>query len=366
MLIVSAPGATPGTLQTKSAFGQADGCAPTKLLPAFLSLGQSSSVPAGWPAGLVIEVKDDCGQPMTSGAVVVSFSNGDLPVPLNSLKNGRWHGTWQNRNANFQQITLKADAQQFEPRIQGSREVSADLRAAQDPPLIETESVVSTASPAPHVPLAPGSLISIYGERLSEAEETAKAAPLPNTLGGAQVFMAGRELPLLYAGQKQINAIVPYGLETNTTHQILVRRGFTYSRPVPVNVAVAQPAIFANAITAVRRDGDEIKPFLVGAGNPAMTGDTLVVYCAGLGAVDPPISTGAMSPVTPPAATRELVRLRIGDRESRVTFAGLTPSFVGLYQVNAVVPEGVPRGTDVPLTIEIGGQTSPPAALAIR
>lgn len=178
--------------------------------------------------------------------------------------------------------------------------------------------------------------------------------------------MAGRELPLLYAGEKQINAIVPYGLETNTTHQVLVRRGFTYSRPVPVNVAVSQPAIFGKAITAVRRNGDEVKQFLVSATNPAMAGDTLVVYCGGLGAVDPPIGTGAMSPATPPAATREVVRLRIGDRESTVTFAGLAPSFVGLYQVNAVVPEGVPTGTDVPLTIEIGGQTSPPAALAIR
>jgi len=45
-----------------------------------------------------------------------------------------------------------------------------------------------------------------------------------------------------YSSPGQVNAIVPYDLNRNTTHQVLVRRAATYSRPVPVIVAPARPA----------------------------------------------------------------------------------------------------------------------------
>jgi uncharacterized protein (TIGR03437 family) len=47
-------------------------------------------------------------------------------------------------------------------------------------------------------------------------------------------------------------------------------------------------------------------------------------------------------------------------------FAGLTPDFVGLYQINATLQAGVAVGTDVPVVIEVSGQRSPAVPLAMR
>src|SRR5262249_8173942 len=154
-----------------------------------------------------VDVKDDCGKPLTTGGVVVSFSNGDPPVSMQSLKDGRWAGTWQSRSSRQAELVVKANAREPLQNLQGSREIKADLRAAQNPPVVGPESVVSAASPLPHVPISPGSMIAIYGERLAEREEVAQSLPLPDRLGETQVLMAGRPVPLLYAGQNQINAI---------------------------------------------------------------------------------------------------------------------------------------------------------------
>jgi uncharacterized protein (TIGR03437 family) len=44
----------------------------------------------------------------------------------------------------------------------------------------------------------------------------------------------------------------------------------------------------------------------------------------------------------------------------------LVAGFVGLYQVNTVVPEGAGAGDAVPLTLGVSGQQSPAAPLPIR
>jgi uncharacterized protein (TIGR03437 family) len=59
-------------------------------------------------------------------------------------------------------------------------------------------------------------------------------------------------------------------------------------------------------------------------------------------------------------------QLMIGGQSATISFAGLTPQFAGLYQVNAVVPSGTQTGASVPVTLTIDGQTSPPITIAIQ
>jgi adhesin/invasin len=59
-------------------------------------------------------------------------------------------------------------------------------------------------------------------------------------------------------------------------------------------------------------------------------------------------------------------QLMIGGQSAQVNFSGLTPGFAGLYQVNAVVPAGTETGANVPVTLAIAGQTSPPVTLSIQ
>jgi uncharacterized protein (TIGR03437 family) len=56
----------------------------------------------------------------------------------------------------------------------------------------------------------------------------------------------------------------------------------------------------------------------------------------------------------------------IGGVPARVTFSGLAPGFVGLYQVNVQVPPGAPAGDAITAQLEIGGVTSNAVTIAIR
>src|SRR5689334_3495713 len=100
-----------------------------------------------------------------------------------------------------------------------------------DPPIFTQGSIGSAAVTIGYQPLAPGGIISIYGYRLADGTLAASTLPLPTQLGNTQVLITGLLIPLLFVSQLQINAVVPFGLNINTTHQVLVQRGITYSDP---------------------------------------------------------------------------------------------------------------------------------------
>ena len=55
--------------------------------------------------------------------------------------------------------------------------------------------------------------------------------------------------------------------------------------------------------------------------------------------------------------------MTLGGTNLNVLYAGLVPGEVGVYQINAVVPGGVPQGLDIPLVINQGGSTT---SLSVR
>ncbi|HEV2690279.1 MAG TPA: hypothetical protein VGV35_17095 [Bryobacteraceae bacterium] len=360
--VISAPGASATVSPNGSPRSQTPSaaCTPSILTPSLSTLGDAFSVSAGWPVALAVSARDDCGNPHTSGSVTVNFSNGDPPLALVSLKDGSWQGTWQTRSNSLAAVALTVSAANPQLGISGTSTVGGSLGSPKDPPVFTQGSIGSAAVPIAYQPLAPGSIISIYGDRLADATLSAQTLPLPVTLGNAEVLIAGQQIPLIFVSQFQINAVIPFGLNFNTTHQVLVQRGNTYSQPAPIDVAAAQPNIFlANGygiLIAYRSDGTP--PFLVSKSAPAKAGDVLVIYCDGLGATDPAVPDGVGSPSTPPLAqTTSPVTVSVGGKNAQVLFAGLAPGFVGLYQVNAVLPDGVAPGTSVPVTLTVAGQT---------
>ena len=58
--------------------------------------------------------------------------------------------------------------------------------------------------------------------------------------------------------------------------------------------------------------------------------------------------------------------MQIGGADAHVEFAGLTPGFAGLFQVNVVVPQGAATGNAVPVSISVAGQTSNVVTMAIQ
>jgi uncharacterized protein (TIGR03437 family) len=105
---------------------------------------------------------------------------------------------------------------------------------------------------------------------------------------------------------------------------------------------------------------------LAAPGAPAAIGETVVIYCSGLGQVTPAVGAGTAAPGSPLARIVNPITLLIGGQSATVDFAGLTPGYSGLYQVNAIVPPGIASGDAVEVIIQIAGQSSPPVTMAIR
>jgi uncharacterized protein (TIGR03437 family) len=332
----------------------------------FTQLGANFSTVAAWPTPIAVIIVDDCGNFMTSGSVTASFSDGDPSLPLTSLDNGNWSATWQPRSSSSQ-VVITVDALEAAPPLAGTQSIGGSLQANPSTPSVNA--VVSAATYAQNQPLAPGAFASIYGVHLSGGPNAALALPLATQLGGTQVVLGGRPLPLQYAGNGQVNAIIPYDIPPNSTQQLIVTNGPALSVPLPVVVAPAQPAVFAQA------DGTgvvfDVKPGAtaqvpVDAQHPISAGDAIVIYCAGLGPVNPPVAAGAAAPSSPPAKTTNTVTVSIGGKSAQVFFSGLVGGLAGEYQVNAYVPKGIAPGNAVPLVITVAGFESAPVNVAVK
>ena len=343
-------------------------CTPTQLVPLISSLGDRFQVTAGLPLTLEAKIVDDCGVPVDTGSVGAYFA-GDPPDSLTDAGNGIWQGTWLPHLLAGGATGVNLHAASFAPPLSGSQSVTGTVIANPSIATITPGGVVSAASLAANAPLAPGSYISIFGSNLASGPSTA-TVPYPATLGGTRVILNGQALPLVYAAGGQINAVVPYDAPVNTSAQLIVQNGNTYSMPEQVTLAATQPAIFsqdssgsgAAVIVVVKTDG---RQFVATPSTPASAGDALVIYCTGLGAVDTVIAAGSPSP-TPPAHTLSQPAVTVGGQSASVFFSGLTPGFFGLYQVNAIMPAGVPTGSSVPVSLAIGGASSPTLTLAVQ
>jgi uncharacterized protein (TIGR03437 family) len=373
IVVSSLGGAARGGDSGASAFEpRAAGCTPSKLIPVMTQLGDGFKVAAGWPSPLEVTVVDDCGTFVTQGgSVITSFSTSDPPLALASLHDGRWSGTWQPRNTSSSQVTITAQAQQTAPPLSGSVQIGGTLQTNPLVPVVDAGGVVSAASNTIRQPLAPGSYITIYGKNLSQGFNVAPSLPLQTTLGGTQVILAGKALPLNFAGTGQINAIVPFDTPVNTVQQLIVQQNGTLSVPEPVVLSPAQPAIFTQdqsgtglgVIVGYKADGSG--SFLVDRTHPVSAGDVLVVYCTGLGPVDQVLTVGNAGPSLPLANAVTPVTATIGGQPATVLFAGLAPTLT-VYQMNLVVPTGVAPGTDVPIVITQAGLQSVPVTIAVK
>ncbi len=94
------------------------------------------------------------------------------------------------------------------------------------------------------------------------------------------------------------------------------------------------------------------------ASHPAKAGDTLVIYAIGLGPTTPSVETGQAAPLARLTATSTVnFGGSIGGVVVIPDYAGLAPSYSGLYQINVVVPPGLPKGV-VNLTFDFSDSVS--------
>ncbi|HEV2690299.1 MAG TPA: SMP-30/gluconolactonase/LRE family protein [Bryobacteraceae bacterium] len=224
-------------------------------------------------------------------------------------------------------------------------------------PAIFANGVVNAGSFTPQV--SSGALASIFGSNFAGLNASA-SLPLPLTLGGVSVTVNGRAAPLLFVSSGQINFQVPWETGTGSA-KVVVSNGVS-SNTATVAVLTAAPGLFT--LPGNRAIVQNIDFSLNGPNNPAKVGSTIVAYLTGSGPVNPPVATGGISPTSPLAVVTSSVGATIGPASAQVAFAGLTPGFIGLLQMNIVVPSSLAPG-DYPLTVSINGEASNSATISV-
>ncbi len=235
-------------------------------------------------------------------------------------------------------------------------------------PAIAAGGVVNAASNVMGQGLAPGSYISIYGSALADCVGIFSTAYLPVSLSSVFVSFSGGGISapghIYFVSPSQINVQIPWEFQGQSSVQMTVSMNYLYSNVYTLQLAQYSPGIFANSGNAAVVDANTAS--VVTAANPARRGDTLELYLNGLGPVSITPPSGEPTPSTQPLSyTGVQPTVTIGGVTAQVTFSGLAPGNVGLYQVNAVVAPNTPTGNQ-PLVVSIGGVQSPAANLPVQ
>jgi uncharacterized protein (TIGR03437 family) len=227
------------------------------------------------------------------------------------------------------------------------------------------------------LPVAPGSLVSIFGAYAGATPGAAAAAPYPFSLGGVSVTFNGFPAPLTLVvpgGQYPfINAQMPFEAlssdQGSASVDVVVTVKGTLSAPQPVSIVPAAPGIFTipptgqgNAVLVFIDPADRVAKIaapVLASGSigyptaPVPRGQAAFFYATGLGALTPPVddgSGGTDAPLVAHSATSQPI-VTVGGSQARVDFAGQAPGYPGVNQINIVIPLGVTPGDGIPLQI---------------
>jgi uncharacterized protein (TIGR03437 family) len=184
-------------------------------------------------------------------------------------------------------------------------------------------------------PVAPGSLLSIYGSGFAVAENVSPTLPLPTSAAGATVTINNIPAPVLYAAPGQMNVQVPYEISPGAA-VVAVNNACGASAPVVFQVSQAAPYVWQSSPggwAAWNQDGTPNSP-----SNPAAAGTVITVFLTGIGPVDHLVATGAGAVASPLSSATLPKSATIGGANSTVYFLGLTPATAGVAQANLAVP----------------------------
>ena len=254
-----------------------------------------------------------------------------------------------------------------------------------DAPTVFEDGVGNAAGVTSRIGAAAGSIAATFGTLLAVREEDALLTPLSTTLGGGMLRFESTDaaekgtagsfaVPEFFASPGQKNIQIPWELAGLNEARIIARVGPLESTPVTVNILPVDPGIFTTDATGTGQGSILIAgtaSLAAPAGSfpnarPVKRGEFVSIFCTGLGAVSNTPATGSEAVADPLSETLVLPTVTIGGVEALASFSGLAPGFVGLYQVNVEIPEGVASGDAIEVLITIGGVTSNIVTIAVE
>jgi uncharacterized protein (TIGR03437 family) len=205
-------------------------------------------------------------------------------------------------------------------------------------------------------PLGLGDLAAVFGEQLSSTGPNVATLPLTNSLGGIAVSINNHQVPLYYTSPTQINFQIPYEIPAGQA-TLQVNNNGQSGNSIFVQIATATPRLFK----ATSLDSSIIYADANGPITPVHRGTSIVIYSLGLGQTSPPATSGVPAPLSPlmhvtptPTVVLGTGLPDTGGRTVTPDFVGITPTTVGLYQVNFTFPSNSPLGDKVAVKLTGG------------
>jgi uncharacterized protein (TIGR03437 family) len=264
--------------------------------------------------------------------------------------------------------------------------------------------IVSAGSFEPQAPAAPGSILSLFAANLTG--QTGSGLFPVTAFAGLSVTFNGVRAPLfaVVPEANQINVLAPSELAEKGQVDVRITTAQGTSAVFPLQMTTASPGIFrindptdpgrqfAAALLAntawlaipdsvaealgmpagCAENGIDPKAY---CGEPLRPGEYLQLFLTGLGRAtpdgnpdSPTLATGQVAPAGGALLyhTVLLPEVRIGGMPAQVAFSGLTPGYAGLYQINAIVPQGIPAGDMVPIQVTTPNGLTDTAMIAVQ
>jgi uncharacterized protein (TIGR03437 family) len=227
------------------------------------------------------------------------------------------------------------------------------------PIVVKTGPLISRAFPAASrtfpLIIAPGMIVSIYGNMLAAEIAAATAVPLPLQLSDAQALLGGTPLPLYYVSPSLINVVIP---ESASGLVQLGVQNTLGSHTINVLVEAAAPSIFTQDASGTGAAAAlNAGSVLVTPSSPLHRGDYVELFLTGLGATTAHNSLDYAN---------QAPTVMISGQDCPVTYAGRAPGYPGLDQINCVVPSGLSADDSASLTVTSGVRTSNIVTVAVK
>ena len=243
----------------------------------------------------------------------------------------------------------------------------------------KSAAAVSTVSAASFdgAMLAPESIVSAFGVNLATATQSANIAPLPTTLAGTSVRIKDslnteRLAPLFYVSPGQLNYLIPAGTSPGAA-MVTVSSSDGSTATGTIQIANVAPSIFtanssgngvpAAAVLRVRANGSQvIEP--VAEWNAALS--RFVATPIDLGGENDQLYLLLFATGLRNRSSLTGVAVSFGGISGQVQYAGQQGDFVGLDQINVLLPRTLVGRGEVDLTLTADGKAANTVRLSFK
>jgi uncharacterized protein (TIGR03437 family) len=202
--------------------------------------------------------------------------------------------------------------------------------------------------------VAGGEIVSFFALNVGpevgvSAQFDPKTGKLATELAGVRVFFSDIPAALFFVRRGQVNCQVPFEVIGLENVEVRIEVDGVSSNVITVNILDSHPGIFGSVLNGTGGVNS--------AENTIAAGSFVSLFTTGQGTIQPPLMTGQAAPLD---GTLHLPVQPVSvtlDGQLVASASAMAPTFVGLLQINVIIPADLPPG-EYEVFIQIGNQSS--------